>query len=63
MSKVYVMIAQACESCGGRIAISVTSISPDDERERAITAELGGMFCISVTKVEVDLDGNIVEAD
>jgi hypothetical protein len=58
-----IILAKACENCGGQIAIKITTNKPTEEEIKEVKLSLGGMFCIMHEIFEnVILDESIVES-
>jgi len=43
----YILVAQSCFDCGGKIAVMAFNEKPTSEEEKKLVDSLGGMFCIN----------------
>lgn len=52
----YIILAEACQSCGGRRAIKYSSTKPSDDDIKEVRHKLGGMFCIETEIITLTQD-------
>jgi hypothetical protein len=53
MIKWWLLVATACDNCGGRQAVSLLDHPPTDEDRTKVHQAAGGMFCISTKQFEI----------
>lgn len=63
MTKVWVIISTACESCGGKSAVHVLSHEPDEQLKNNCANSLGGMYCIRTDVMAAEIDGETVKTE